>query len=103
MSTYIFATLIPKPEHAVDVEKELRHMVDATRKEPGNRRYDLMREAREGKGPALHLYEIYVDRAAFDSHIASAHFQAFRGRIGDWLAVAPEIRVLEALDVAPER
>lgn len=103
MSTYIFATVIPKPEHAVDVENELRHMVNVTRKEPGNRRYDLMRETREGKEPVLHLYEIYVDRAAFDSHIASAHFQAFRARIGDWLAAPAEIRVLEELDVAPER
>jgi quinol monooxygenase YgiN len=101
MSTYIIATVVPKPEHAADVENALRQMVPPTRKEPGNRRYDLFCEAREGKGPVLHLYEIYVDRAAFDAHIASPHFQAFRAKVGDWLAQAPEIRVVEGIDVAP--
>ena len=100
MSTYIIATVIPKPEHLADLEQALRQMVEVTRKEPGNLRYDLFRETREGKGPALHLYEIYVDRAAFDSHIASAHFQAFRAKVGGWLIEPPEIRVVEGLDVA---
>lgn len=100
MSTYIIATIVPKPEHAADVETALREMVPPTRKEPGNRRYDLFRETREGKGPALHLYEIYENRAAFDAHLASAHFQAFKAKIGDWLAEPPEIRVVDELDVA---
>jgi quinol monooxygenase YgiN len=100
MSTYIIATVNPKPEHAADLEQALRQMVEVTRKEPGNVRYDLFSESREGKGPVLHLYEIYVDRAAFDTHIASAHFQAFRAKVGDWLVEPPEIRVVEGLDVA---
>jgi quinol monooxygenase YgiN len=101
MSTYIIATVVPKPEHVADVENALRQMVALTRKEPGNRRYDLFCETREGKAPAFHLYEIYVDRAAFDSHIASDHFQAFRAKAADWFAEPPEIRVVEGLDVAP--
>ncbi|GLU34151.1 putative quinol monooxygenase [Trinickia caryophylli] len=103
MSTYIIATVTPKAEHAADVEGALRHMVEVTRKEPGNRRYDLFRETRQDGGVALHLYEIYVDRAAFDAHIASAHFQAFRSKIGDWIAEPPQVRVLDGLDVAPDR
>jgi quinol monooxygenase YgiN len=100
MSTYIIATIVPKPEHSADLEQALRQMVEVTRKEPGNLRYDLFRETREGKGPVWHLYEIYVDRAAFDTHIASAHFLAFRAKIGSWLVEPPEIRVLEGADVA---
>ncbi len=100
MSTYIIATVNPKPEHAASLEQALRQMVEVTRKEPGNVRYDLFRENREGTGPVLHLYEIYVDRAAFDAHIASPHFQAFRAKVGDWLAEPPAIRVVEGLDVA---
>ena len=100
MSTYIIATIVPKSEHTADVENALRHMVAMTRQESGNRRYDLFRETREGKGPALHLYEIYDDRAAFDAHIASEHFQAFRAKLGEWLAEPPEIRVVEGIDVA---
>jgi quinol monooxygenase YgiN len=100
MSTYVIATIVPKPEHAADLEAALREMVPVTRKEPGNRRYDLFREIREGKGPALHLYEIYVDRAAFDAHLATAHFQALKAKMGDWIAEPPQIRVLEEIDVA---
>jgi quinol monooxygenase YgiN len=100
MSTYVIATIVPKLEHAADVENALRQMVELTRKEPGNRRYDLFRETREGKGPALHVYEIYVDRAAFDAHIASAHFQAFAAKGAAWFAEQPEIRVVEGVDVA---
>lgn len=100
MSAYIFATITPKPEYAADVENQLHQMVAVTRKEPGNRRYDLFREV-TSSGPVLHLYEIYVDRPAFDTHIASSHFQAFRAAIGDWLAEPPQVRVLESLDVAP--
>ncbi|CAN7527856.1 antibiotic biosynthesis monooxygenase [Trinickia sp. LjRoot230] len=103
MSAYIIATITPKLEHFADVEKALRHMVEVTRKEPGNLRYDLFREEKEGRASALHLYEIYVDRAAFDTHIASAHFQAFRSQIGDWVAEPPQVRVLQKIDVAPER
>jgi quinol monooxygenase YgiN len=101
MSTHVIATIVPKPEHADALEKQLRKMVGLTRKEPGNRRYDLFRETREGKGPALHLYEIYVDRAAFDAHLATEHFQELKSKLPEWLAEPPEIRVLENLDVAP--
>jgi len=102
MNAHIIATITPKPEHATDVEKQLRHMVEVTRKEPGNHRYDLFRET-SPSGPVLHLYEIYEDRNAFDSHLASEHFQTFRSTVADWLAEPPQVRVLEALDVAPER
>ena len=102
MNAYIIATITPKPEHAADVEKQVRHMVDVTRKEPGNHRYDLFREVAPS-GPVLHLYEIYEDRAAFDSHLASDHFQAFRSAVADWLAEPPRVRVLEVIDAAPDR
>ncbi|HTI16314.1 MAG TPA: putative quinol monooxygenase [Trinickia sp.] len=100
MSTYIIATIVPKPEHVADLENALLEMVQLTRKEPGNRRYDLFRETREGNAPILHLYEIYVDRAAFDAHIASAHFQAFKEKMTQWVAEPATIRVLDGVDVA---
>jgi quinol monooxygenase YgiN len=102
MNAYIIATITPKPEHAADVEKQLRHMVGVTRKEPGNHRYDLFRETAPS-GPVLHLYEIYEDRAACDSHLASDHFQAFRSAVADWLVEPPQVRVLDVIDVAPDR
>jgi quinol monooxygenase YgiN len=98
MNIYVFASLIPKPEHQADLETELRRMVSATRAEPGNRRYDLFSQA-DGQ-PGFHLFEIYDDQAAVEAHRASAHYQAYRAKIGAWLAEAPVVKVLIGQDVA---
>jgi quinol monooxygenase YgiN len=97
MSVFVFATVIPKPEHANDLEAELRRMVAATRAEPGNRRYDLFRAA-DGT-PGLHLFEIYEDAQALEAHRASAHYRAYREKVAAYLAQPPDVKVLSALDV----
>lgn len=98
MSIYIFASLTPKPEHVADVEVELRRMVEATRAEPGNRRYDLLRRA-DGK-PGFHLYETYVDEAAVQAHRDSEHYAALGAKVGDWLAEPPDVKLLTGVDIA---
>ncbi|SET48115.1 putative quinol monooxygenase [Oceanicella actignis] len=42
--------------------------------EPGCLQFDVCRAPGED---VVFLYEIYADRAAFDAHLASAHFKAF--------------------------
>jgi (4S)-4-hydroxy-5-phosphonooxypentane-2,3-dione isomerase len=43
--------------------------------EPGCRQFDVCVDPqRQG---IVFLYELYVDRAAFDDHLASAHYQKF--------------------------
>jgi autoinducer 2-degrading protein len=43
--------------------------------EPGCRQFDVCVDPeREG---IVFLYELYVDRAAFDGHLASSHYQKF--------------------------
>ena len=43
--------------------------------EPGCRQFDVCVDPeREG---IVFLYELYVDRAAFDDHLASCHYQKF--------------------------
>ncbi|KAG8153805.1 putative quinol monooxygenase [Burkholderia catarinensis] len=98
MSIYVFASLMPKPEHAAAVEAELQRMVAATRAEPGNLRYDLFRQT-DGK-PGFHLFEIYRDEAAIAAHRASEHYTAYRAKAADWLAEPPVVKVLTAVDVA---
>jgi (4S)-4-hydroxy-5-phosphonooxypentane-2,3-dione isomerase len=43
--------------------------------EPGCRRFDVCRDPSQPE--QVFLYEIYDDRAAFDLHLAAAHFKAF--------------------------
>lgn len=31
------------------------------------------------------LYEVYVDRAAFDEHLASTHFRTFDRKVAAWI------------------
>ena len=64
--------------------------------EPGCRQFDVcVDDARRG---VVQLYELYDDRAAFDAHLASTHFQSFaaatKAMITDrtmrtWRRVAP--------------
>ncbi len=44
-------------------------------REPGCERFDVLQKT--GKPNEILLYEIYTDRAAFDAHLASAHFKEF--------------------------
>ena len=44
--------------------------------ETGCLRFDVLAPIEKG-GPDVVLYEVYTDRAAFDAHLASAHFLAF--------------------------
>jgi (4S)-4-hydroxy-5-phosphonooxypentane-2,3-dione isomerase len=46
------------------------------RDEPGCLRFDVLLPVSTGECDVL-LYEIYRDRAAFDAHLASAHFLSF--------------------------
>jgi quinol monooxygenase YgiN len=97
MSLYVFASVTPKPEHVADVESEFRVMVAASRQEPGNRRYDLLGSV-EGGTTSFHVFEEYVDHEALEAHRTSDHYRAYRARVADWLAEAPNVKVLTAVD-----
>ena len=43
--------------------------------EPGCRHFDVCRDPLQAG--QIFLYEIYDDRAAFDAHLATAHFKSF--------------------------
>lgn len=93
------AIIVPKAEHAAQVEQEMRTMVLHSRQEEGNLRYDLLREDRDG-AVRFHVQERYRDMSAVEAHRASAHYQAYRAKAGDWFSEAPQITVLHDVDVA---
>ena len=51
--------------------------------EPGCRQFDVCRDPADP--PLFFLYELYDDAAAFDAHMATAHFAAFDARTADWV------------------
>lgn len=47
----------------------------------------------------IFLYEVYDDRAAFDKHLASAHFQSFDALVASWIR-EKSVRVYRRIDPA---
>ncbi|MEM6386161.1 MAG: putative quinol monooxygenase [Pseudomonadota bacterium] len=62
------------------VTENARQSLDS---EPDCHRFDV---AVGENGPeTVFLYEIYADRAAFDAHLASAHFKSFDALVSPWV------------------
>ncbi|MEN8639789.1 putative quinol monooxygenase [Pseudomonas sichuanensis] len=99
MSIAIFATIHPSPEHYQAAAQALQLMVEHSRAEPGNLRYDLF--VREGEPLAFELFELYVDEAAVEAHRSSAHYQAYRAATGAWLAAPTQVKLARPLNLAP--
>ena len=57
--------------------------------EPGCHQFDVCTDP--ARPDEVFLYERYTDRAAFDDHLASAHFKAFDARVAPMIA-AKEVR-----------
>jgi quinol monooxygenase YgiN len=55
------------------VGESLRNMLEPTRAEIGNLRYDVYRDPQDEA--AFVLCEEYTDEAAFQAHLGSAHFE----------------------------
>ena len=57
---------------------------DSLELEPDCRRFDVCIDP--GRDDFVFLYEVYTDRAAFDAHLASAHFATFDAEVRDWIS-----------------
>jgi len=52
--------------------------------EPGCQQFDVLTDA--NKPDKVFLYELYTDKAAFDTHLASRHFQKFDAAVANMIA-----------------
>ncbi len=43
------------------------------------------------------MLEQYTDKAAFDAHMVTPHFKELGGKLGQFLAGAPEVKVMPAV------
>ena len=64
-------------------EAMLRQARNSLDREPGCLQFDVCFDPNDAK--RVFLYEIYVDRDAFDEHLRSAHFLEFDATVKDWL------------------
>jgi len=74
-----------KPAHAGAFRRRvLRQAQDSLQREPDCHVFDVCIDP--ARDDLVLLYEVYTDRAAFDSHLASNHFRNFDAEVRDWIA-----------------
>ena len=73
-----------KPGHVDDFIEATRLNHEASVQESGNRRFDVLRSADD---PASFvLYEAYASAEDAAAHKQTAHYQAWRDTVADWMA-----------------
>lgn len=73
-----------KPEHIEDFIKATKLNHEASIREPGNRRFDVLQSPDD---PARFiLYEAYVSAEAAAGHKQTAHYLAWRDSVASWMA-----------------
>ncbi len=93
------AHLIAKPGAEAELERTLRDLIAPSAREPGLLAYAVHRGL--GAPSRFSVYERYVDRAAYDSHMASPHVRAALARFPEMLQSPPEVHVLDELALVP--
>jgi quinol monooxygenase YgiN len=77
----VIAILVARPGKGGELRSLLDGMVDPSRKEPGNLRYDLWQDQADPN--RFVLDELYADEDAVAAHRATPHFQAYLSFIND--------------------
>ena len=73
-----------KPEHVADFIEAIRANHEASVREPGNLRFDILQSVDD---PTRFVaYEAYRDEASAKAHKETAHYQAWRDTVTDWMA-----------------
>lgn len=75
----VCATFEVAPEHHDRFLDRVRGQAADSRTEDGCHQFDVWSD--NSQPGVVFLYETYTDRAAFDAHLASAHFHAFDGDV----------------------
>ncbi|OGO57306.1 MAG: antibiotic biosynthesis monooxygenase [Chloroflexi bacterium RBG_16_72_14] len=73
-----------RPEHVDAFMDATRANHEASIREPGNVRFDVLRSVDDPD--RFVLYEWYVDEDAAKAHKTTPHYDAWREAVADWLA-----------------
>jgi len=73
-----------KPDRIGDFTNAILENARGTRQEPGNLRFDVLREAADPT--RFFLYEVYRSADDFGAHQKTPHYLAWREKVADWMA-----------------
>ena len=95
----VLASFYPKNEKNNEVKETILAMVNPTRSEEGNEIYNFYEiKNDDGKNISFHLFEVYKDTAALDSHRNTSYYKNYRSKIVDLLDRPIEVKVLTSID-----
>ena len=84
----VVATLRVKPERReAFIEAFVEYARDSVQKEPGCLRFDVLQDSSDPN--RIPVYEVYRDKADYESHIQTPHVQKFSEISKDWFAEPP--------------
>jgi autoinducer 2-degrading protein len=81
----VFVTIVfchVKPDHVDQFTDACRQNHEASTREPGNLRFDVIRSVEDPT--RFVLYEWYVDEASAKAHTTTPHYFAWREATADW-------------------
>ena len=73
-----------KPEHVDDFIAATKHNHDASTRETGNRRFDVLQALDDPT--RFILYEAYASEAEAAAHKSTAHYLNWRETVAEWMA-----------------
>ncbi|MBI1422561.1 MAG: antibiotic biosynthesis monooxygenase [Gammaproteobacteria bacterium] len=73
-----------KPEHVADFVEATRKNHEASVREPGNRRFDVLQSPEDPS--RFVLYEAYVSADDAAAHKLTAHYLQWRETVAEWMA-----------------
>ena len=73
-----------KPEHVADFIEAIRRNHEASVREAGNRRFDVLQSAEDPEH--FVLYEVYASAADAAVHKQAAHYLSWRDEVAGWMA-----------------
>lgn len=79
-----FVHIRVRPESVAEFLDATRANHEASVREAGNLRFDVLRSVDDPT--AFILYEAYVDEAAARAHKETAHYLGWRDAVADWMA-----------------
>jgi quinol monooxygenase YgiN len=86
---------VPPPMRET-LEPMLRALTDASRKEPGNLRFEVQQQA--NRVNHFTVVEVWADRQAYEAHVTAPHTRQFRDALGPMLGALYDERLYRALD-----
>lgn len=88
----VWVEFVLHPEKAEEfIERVKQQARDSLALEEACRHFDVAVDSKQAN--RVLLYEIYDDAAAFDLHLASAHFREFDAQVASWV-VAKKVEIL---------